>query len=474
MGKKMTFDLQSLELLETYEFNVIVEDGKERFAGKLNLAPEKTTITIMGEQHNERKCSIGWDNLSQLTCTDINKKFFLYDLRLCRARNSSISRHPKSIGYFEAVFEVGFVVFCPFDVYEDNFVESINIHSEAINDWVGNTVTQENILSYYRNKKPLFNYAGALDEFVVGIDGVGTLGVPYNLSMHVSSLDFKSGILFPPSLLMHFNRCVDAEEMKRLYDKIYNLISFLVGNDVLVSKVDIGCGGLRFSNSGSLYYSSRSFRPKYNDGVTLFPLGKDLRFDSLGLPSMPLGIFNNYFSLSDTEIEYWGKYLKYKRMNNVEERFLGYFRLLEALVFKQKSYLDEAVLANLCEKSKAYLIRKFDDEKNVKRFLRGVPRYNKSKYNTEKCIQDFYELMPVELSSKWKFKKCDIGGMCKLRNDITHANEYYESEGEIEGKTKFIESLLVLALCLKLGVDLKVSVEFIYRISGYQLIASTE
>ena len=111
--------------------------------------------------------------------------------------------------------------------------------------------------------------------------------------------------------------------------------------------------------------------------------------------------------------------------------------------------------------------KKFNDSKNVKSFLNGIPSYNKSKYNTEKCIQDFFELLPNELSKNWKFTKRDIGDICKLRNDITHANDYYISEIEIEEKTKFLEVLLVLKLCTKIGLSLDIASKFIHFINGY-------
>jgi hypothetical protein len=46
---------------------------------------------------------------------------------------------------------------------------------------------------------------------------------------------------------------------------------------------------------------------------------------------MPQEIFSNYFSLDLSELSHYGKYVKYRRMENVEERFLGYFRILEKL-----------------------------------------------------------------------------------------------------------------------------------------------
>ncbi len=466
----MTIDLENLELNKSYKFDVVVEDGKNSFAGKLNLTPEKCTITIMGEQNEERNCTIGWYNTDKLVCNDLNKKFLLYDLKCNSGRSSAISRYPKPIGYFEITFEVGFVIFFSSNISNYNSFRSICIHSKTICDWIGNTEKQEEIIRSYQRKEPIFNDLDKLIEFTVDVSGLGRLRVSYNLSIFSLTPEFKSGISFPPSLNIVFTKGNNAKEIKHTYDRIYNLFAFLTGDELSISRIDIGYTYSNYSNTGSLYYPSRTVGKKFSHNYIFYPLGKNIKYDSIGLPPMPLETINNYFSLSDLDVEYWGKYLKYKRMENVEERFLGFFRILEALCSKKKAYLDEDLLADLCRRIKPYLIKKFKDRSNVKSFIKGLPRHNRSKYNTEKCIQDFFELIPKELSYAWKFGKKDIGNICKLRNDITHANNYYVSESEIEEKTKFIETLLILSLCLKIGLSLDITAKFIYRINEYQLI----
>ncbi len=138
-------------------------------------------------------------------------------------------------------------------------------------------------------------------------------------------------------------------------------------------------------------------------------------------------------------------------MENPEERFLGYFRILESLCFNKKSYLDEVLLEKLSNRIKPYLIKVFGDKKSVTSFLKGLPRYNNSKYNTQKCILDFYLKIPVLLSGTWKLEKSNIGEICKLRNDITHANDYSISDSRLEENVKFIEVLLVFSLFEKLA-----------------------
>jgi hypothetical protein len=107
-------------------------------------------------------------------------------------------------------------------------------------------------------------------------------------------------------------------------------------------------------------------------------------------------------------------------------------------------------------------------------FIKNLPRYNNSKYNTEKCIQDFYLSIPSDLTKNWKFQKKDIGFICRLRNDITHANDYYVSDVDLEEKTKFIEILLIFSLCSKIGIRHDITSKLIDRISGYKFILEKE
>lgn len=469
-GWSMTFDLKILELADTYDFEVTVGDGINYFAGKLHLSPEKITITIMGEQNNERNCTLGWGSIERLICRDLNKTFYLHDLNLIKGSGRVISYAPKNINFFESVFEVGYVIFSPFNLNESDGIKSISIHSRKVSEWVGNTNKQEEIIRAYSNREEIFDNPDKLNEFSVQLEGVGIIGVGYNLSMQHSSPDFSAGIKFPPSLFIAFINAQPSDEVMNSFLKLYTLLTFFIGNDFLIESIETSFTLGTFNNKGSLYYPSVGMRPKYQQSYSLFPLGKDIRFDSLGLPSLPITSFNKYYLLNEALCGYFSKYLKYKRMENPEDRFLGFFRILESLCFKKKNYLDEELLKDICNNSKPYLIEQFADKKNVSSFLKGLPRYNSSKYNTEKCIQDFYLRVPESISGEWKIEKRDIGNICKLRNDITHANDFYISTAELEEKVKFIEILLVCSLFEKLGVELSITAGIIGRISGYHLV----
>jgi hypothetical protein len=219
-----------------------------------------------------------------------------------------------------------------------------------------------------------------------------------------------------------------------------------------------------------LIKSKKYINYKISTSEILFPLGDHLVNYQPNYPAFPINSFKEFYALEKKEVGYWEKYIKYRRMTNIEEIFLGYFRLLESLCYQKKAYLNGDLLKEISKKAEPYLIKKFKDKKNVKSFLNGLSRYNNSKYNTEKNIRYFLIKAPKELSSTWKFTKKDIGAICKLCNDITHANDYYVEKGEVENKAKFIEVLLLLRLFLMVGIPMEISSKIINRVDGYSQI----
>ncbi|MGI2025060.1 HEPN domain-containing protein [Shewanella glacialipiscicola] len=121
-------------------------------------------------------------------------------------------------------------------------------------------------------------------------------------------------------------------------------------------------------------------------------------------------------------------------------------------------------------RSEKYMVKKFNDKRNVKNFLKAIPRLNRSKYNTEKCIADFYDEIPFEIRNDWRYSKPDLNALCKLRNDITHANDYRISEDDMMSRIKFVEVLLVLALGRSLEISFADLENVIHRYSGYHLL----
>lgn len=462
-----------LHLHQSYEFDVVVRDGINNFSGKLSLSPQKCKISISGEQTPERKFSLGWTDREELICGDLNKTFILKNLSAHYERQRVIQTDPCQIVHFEAEFTIGFILFLPAGFISNVSTRSISIHSSQIGSWIGSTTKQESIITTYNQGEFARNQDNILTEFFAKAGSNSTIVAHYNFSWHRSPHEFKSGIAFPPSLTTNYHTAIPSSQVKIEFEKIYNLISFLVGVDFAPEKIDVCCVAPGLNKTGSLYMPSSHLAKEGSRGgrrAILFPLGRDLRFDQLGLPSFPLESINAYFSMEEPDLEVWRKYSRYRRLENPEERFLGYFRLLEKLCFKQKTFLDELKLSALIIKAKPYMIRRFGDNKSVTSFLSGIPRYNNSKYNTSKCIQDFYISIPKELTNTWEPQKTDIDKICKLRNDISHANDLLASDELILKCENFAHALLLIAMLKKLGIGPEISSKIISRMHGYNFI----
>ena len=466
--KKNCFEASDLKLSEEYQFDVVVKDTTHSFKGKLSLSNQKILLTIMGETSKNRNFSSYSDNLDELVCKDANKDFILYNLKMQRSEMSRIFPNPEPVGFFEVSYHAEYLIYSPCGFSSTKQLSYFTLDFTELSSWLGRTNTQENILQKYHYNEPLFDDMSYANEFNINLDDSSTLGIEYKVRVGGIN-DYHTGMSYPPKLLYHFNRSVTPREIFSTYNKLSNLIGFFIGNDIKPKKITFGPVSSHNTNIGSLYFPCEKVYPKRDTGYTFYPLGHDLKYDTLGLPSLSLEAFNKYFSLTDHEISYWSKYSKYKRMENAEERFLGYFRLLEKLCHKSKHYLEPSLLEVLISRSENFLVKKFGDKKSVKSFLKGIPRYNNSKYNTAKCIQDFYQSLPEIVKNSLRYDKKDIPSICKHRNDITHANDYYLSERELHSNAKFIEIILVIALLDKLDIDRSSTERVISRINGYHL-----
>lgn len=462
-------EIEFLELNKEYTFDVRVLDGENRFAGRLELSPDRVTLTVKGEVTEDREYSFGLLDIDEVWCDAYTKSYILKNLKVVRAQ-SGVLEHDK-IGFFEYVYEVDYLVYFTERVYEGQKFRGFSVDFEEAKSWIAHTNTQEKILKHYEEKKLFNDKDFDPTQFMVPLQNIGYIVLGYNISAHYSASDFSSGVHFPPSLHFLFSEEQSLGYLKELYDKFYNLMSFIIGNDITVNSLKITFNTTMYSTGkASLYYSHSKYCHQNKSRYSLYPLGKDLRFDTFGYPEFDIFAFDRFFLLGNDDSSKWKKYRKYRAMSSVEERFLGYFRLLESLVYKSKNYLDEEILVSLIDKFKSCLVKRFDDSKSVNSFLKGLSRYNGSKYNTAKCIGDFYKSLPPEIRNKWMFSNSDINEICKLRNDITHANDYYESDNSLFKKSIFIETLLVFALYEKLGIPSEKVAPIIHRLDGHDHI----
>jgi hypothetical protein len=457
-----------LHLNESYHFDVTVENNGTCFVGELSLTPQMCTLIIRGDILEGRQPIFDMDELSDLACDCFGGRFLLLGLKGDGFSIHHIVHHPKPVSHFEIKYKISHAIYGRAILSKDIGFTEIEFDSRSIDRWVGYTHTQDDIVNRYLNGT-LFPFMGVLPtEFECALNSIGILRIIYHPSTHHSIEGFSMGLRFPPTLSMLFNCEKTSDQTIENVNELKTLLSFLIGGVLDLSTIKLTTGQGRM-HSLSLYFSHAQAVAE-NREYPWFPLSRNLRVDTLGLPEFPLESLGNYFGLPPGNREYFKKYIKYREMRNPEERFLGFFRLLEKLCFQKESFLPEGELSLLITRVEPFLARHFCDAKNVKGMLGRVIKLNQSKLNTAGCIARFIKKIPPAIRARWIYGVSDIEAICNLRNDLTHANEIEPEELDIDKKEKFIEVLLLISLLVKIGVSIDVAASIAPRIKGHQLI----
>lgn len=440
------FDKDSLNLSEEYSFTVRVKDQEKTLAGKLFLSPNKCTLHVM----TERQPSKDFYKSDLLYCDSSNRNFILYELEYTGSYTMYhlYDEEQSNIGFYEYKFEVGFILSSTGFLNLDAEITNFEFSAPMLNKWVGHTKTQNNLINNIILDTEITS--DELVEFRTYIIDYAQILLHYELTQFHSHDLFSVGTNFPPKLTMSFKNPKSIQELHIEINKIYELMTLFIGSDFKIDMINAHKRGDQFSKT-TVYFptSNRGKEVEY----PLLPLGHDLVHSIFGLKELPLNYFNNFYNLPEERRTLFTNYLRYKRMKSDEEKFLGFFRLLEKLTFKSQSYVDGVQLKKILKISRSYLKNRLACEMSViKNFSTRIEGTNKMKYNTLKCLGDFYDSLPKEITNKLLFQKNDLEKIIKLRNDITHANHYTIEDKLLYKYTTFINSLLFLAFINELEI----------------------
>jgi hypothetical protein len=460
--------VEELYLNQNYSFHIKVENNGTHFSGELILTPDLCSLIIRGDIFSDRCPDFLYGNIDEMVCTSFEGTFVMYGLRPRSQSNRILQHYPSLVSYFENKYSLSKIIFIPGSFTSRVEVRSMEIDSRSISKWVGSTTTQDSIVNRYSEGNLFFSSEPIPDEFEQCLGSPGTLCIAYKPHTYYESKDFSLGFAFPPVLLQTFNTLKNGTEVIESFHRIETILSFLVGHSLDVQAIrlvnkEIGKRNLSL-------YIPRGIYVEPDRNYEFFPLGLNLRANQMGLPEFPLNSFVEYFNLAVEDLRYFQKYLKYRQLQNPEEQFLGFFRLLEKLCFQKDCFVDEKRLCNLIGRTKPFLLRFFGDKKGVNGLLKGVLRLNNTKLNTAGCIIRFMKTLPTHLVDSWIYGLKDVEAICRVRNDLTHANEFEPAEFEIERKAKFIEILLIINLLYKIGVPINVSASVVPRVKFHDLI----
>lgn len=306
-------------------------------------------------------------------------------------------------------------------------------------------------------------------EFILRLENYGEMNLGYTTTSQWDS--FSSSEKIHPKLKIIYDNSKNLDSINEEIIKLYTLLVFYIGYDFDLDSIRL------FSKSNSNKSLSIYFPKKYSSQTldyTLFPLEHNSRFHS-ELEPLPLDSFNKFFTLSPDDRSLYYRYLQYNRLKSNEEKFLGFFRLLEKITYQVSPYVDEKSLANILKLATPYLLKRLQGKsKDIKSFLKRIPQLNKSKYNTQSCLSKFYDELPLRLTEQIYLKKHNLQEICKLRNDITHANHFIITEENLLKFTLFIKVLLYIALLKKIGVDIQQHWLVVTRMESFYLLKSNK
>lgn len=451
-----------LLLSESYNFNVVFRQGNTAFAAKLSLSPDGITFTVMADEHDDRKFEFLGTDFGTLTCDGLNQLFILHDLEMINSSSRAVSDDYK-LWFTESSYKARHVIFCSGAIEDEVRYEGVTLISKTIGEWVGYTNKQNEIVGKYQNDDA--DIFDDLYEVVVPLRENEAVIVHYNLEIGGGFKDFKHGVTYEPRLdyLIPESNSYGAISA---YTKTYNLLSFCCGFDPEIESIKLLSSDC--SNAYLYVPSINNARKSYKRWI-LYPLGINTvrGFEYGGVPPLSNTVFETYFDETSQLPDIINKYIVYRRMSNVEDRFLGFFRLLEKETFLEKEHLDDLEFGKTVRVVRRLLKSINIDKKRIKAFDGAIKRANGAKYNTEKCLTVFYDGLPEAIKEALKFKPEVIAKMCKLRNDITHANHYSVTDHDIYKYTLHIEALLTLSLLNALGIELATIANIVDRLNPY-------
>lgn len=429
-------------LKNEYTKNVKVRDGDTSYAGKLTFTPKECYIDIS----TERQTSDNFSFSETLFCSSTDYPytvFILFGLKLVSQSSTVLEYNEENSIISNTIkFSIQFIVISETVFLNDQKISSFTLKANFLKKWTMHTRTQGELLEslYIRDHSRIESFT----EFEQEIQNYGDIGIFYSTTEFTSLEELNAGLQVFPEMRFSFLNKLEMKDIYSEYLKLYQLLTLFNGSDFKVDTIEVQIEDWNHRNIAYLYFPSFQSEEKFN--FTLLPLGKDLIFKTQELSTLPLNFFNIYYNLTGEKIELFKRYLNYKRLTSIEDKFLGYFRLLEKLTFKKEPYVDKELLVNLLDRSKSFVAKKLDTKcKTVKAFNQRIIYMNQSKLNTEKCIGDFFNSIPEEILSTFTHGKTDLTTICKLRNDITHANDYIVSDSDLYKYTVFINSLLFLA-----------------------------
>ncbi|MEN4927510.1 hypothetical protein ABEI22_00195 [Erwinia billingiae] len=344
-----------------------------------------------------------------------------------------------------------------------NTYQALSFYSKGISQWFGNTSKLNKIINESMiNKMP---EKEGLVEFKRTIKGVGEIGGYYSYKYGGLEGIHTVGMSVMPHVTLHFENEVDLNGLLDNYISLYMLMRLLIGTQLDFTTIKVHVSDKERNHGISLYLPEKSNTGRELHSSMSLPYSSPYHDESE--KNFPLHIFDNYFSEERKETNLLiKKFINYSLIDSDEEKFLGFYRIVERATFKQSYYVDESELSALLDRSKVIIQKKLKCL-SVSKFKRAVIRANRSKENTETCIRHYIKSMPLEFVIRMGLDKIKVDDLCKVRNNITHQPLFSVSAEKLHDcmVTSKILSIIILMCELEISYEL---IEEVANLNGWK------
>jgi hypothetical protein len=349
------------------------------------------------------------------------------------------------------VFSAQGFIYSQTQLNQEELFTSISVYGDGITKWSGNTRKLNKIMEgALSNKHPLTEDCL---EFQKNITSVGIISLSYSYRYGGLEGLHTVGINVKPRITITFEEPVTFNGLIDHYIDLYMILRFFIGNPLMISDVKIQSISSYRRDHAQLYIAEKKEDKKNLNNGLLLPYSSFYRDDSED--DFSISVWENYYNPDNREVkELIKKYVTYTMVKNNEEKFLGFYRIIEAMTLKKSCYFDEEQLSNLLKRAQRLLAKYFPNT-SLSDFVRAIKTSNKSKSNTERCIHNFIKSLSDTLVEKLKLKEIKINEICASRNKIIHQPLFSETPGKIYKHMQNIELLIKLAMLIRLGVTTK-------------------
>jgi hypothetical protein len=438
-------------------------DDSRYYSGILLIENSGVSLEVYGEV-GENRLIISRDHffgkqLDGLECIVRREHiFYLYGVTIVKFRQRTIRGSDLSDlrESFKITFSVKYFYLRkdrPNSSSKKDKISCVKIISPTINTWLGVTKKQLKILKYHLKYTPDQPDWDVLCEFGVKINEHFDISLHYNRAWKQDLNSFSSIAEFPPYLLLSFrNSYPEISTVNQIVSDLFSFFHSLTGYHISIERAFVS-----FPSQTSFFpyynYESVPVDDDLNNYKILMPYSSDSPFYKDKEVEFPIDCFSNYFNLPHESKDIFKKFGIYSKLKNLEEKFLGFYRVVERLTHKTEFYVEPSLLDPMIDDLRTQLVENNIKRKNAKNLTDRFKKLNSQKINSESAIIAFMKSLDKSINEKICHIYEVIPKIVSLRNDITHCNPYYYEQEVIEYYILVLEFFSHILLWREIGLS---------------------